>query len=218
MANFISLSVTKKGGDSVTAFDQLFDPAKMVDVKLNSAGTAISFLYPSAVNGAEQLVGFESTSVTSISSFQDTVNISASVGRNAIVLVFDPSANADERTVAAHALKDTNGNTFSLPDNSIITFGFYNVVTTFTSAADSATISLGVATDDVAGLKAAVAISDGANPWDAANSAAIIQTGGDATENSVKSTAARSIDATVAVQALTAGKLYLYLEYVTLPS
>lgn len=118
---------------------------------------------------------------------------------------FDPSTNASERTVAAHS------STQQLPDNAVITQGFYYVATTFTSAADTATISIGHA-DDAAGIIAAIAINDGSNPWDAGWFDCIQD--GTAANVSTATTAARPILFTVAVQALTAGKLILFLEYV----
>jgi len=100
----------------------------------------------------------------------------------------------------------------SLPDNAIITRSWYEVITTFTSATDAGTIALGIPTDDVAGIKAAVAISDGTNPWDAGIVEGIQD--GTAAAFSVKTTAVRELTADVAVEALTAGKLVLFCEYV----
>lgn len=80
----------------------------------------------------------------------------------------------------------------------------YRVITTFTSATDAATIALGVATDGAAGLKAALAISNGANPYDAGVIGLVTAAA------PVFATAARSLVATVAVEALTAGKLTVH--------
>lgn len=110
------------------------------------------------------------------------------------------------KAIGAHGLGVT------LPDNAIVTRSWYEVLETFTSEDDSATIALGVPTDGAAGIKAAVAISNGANPWDAGNVEGI-QTG-TAANFLTKLTAARELTATVAVQALTAGKLILHGEYV----
>ena len=79
----------------------------------------------------------------------------------------------------------------------------YRVITTFTSATDAATIALGVATDGAAGLKAATAISTGTT-WDAATIGLVTAAA------PVFATAARSLVATVAVEALTAGKLTVH--------
>ena len=158
------------------------------------------------------------TGTLSLDQLKNSINTNAPAGMNSVVLVFDPSANTDERTAAAHALKDTNGNTFYLPANARVWDGFYVVITTFASpTSDAATISLGHA-DDVAGIKAAVAISDGTNPYDSGTTPkAIIQVGTVAAAGE-KTTAARTINATIGVEAVTAGKLYLFLEYVVTPS
>ncbi len=114
-------------------------------------------------------------------------------------------------------MKDVNGNTFYLPDNTRVWDGYYEVVTTFTSATDASTVSLGYAVDDVAGIFAATAISTGTT-WDAGAPKAIIQVGTIAAI-SEKTTAARTIDATVAAaETLTAGKFYLYLKCITTPT
>lgn len=121
-------------------------------------------------------------------------------------VTFDPSANAGERTIAVHSSTET------LPDNAVIIRAYYFVHTTFTSAADTATISIGHA-NDVAGLVAAIAINDGSNPWDAGWHES---TADGTVANFLTATAVgnRTIDFTVAVQALTAGKLILYIDYV----
>lgn len=120
---------------------------------------------------------------------------------------FDPSADATMRTVAAHGLGVT------LPINAVICGGFYRVITTFASAADSATIALHAqAANDI---RTAVAISDGANPWDAGLQP-ITPKANTPESTGIICTAAREITATVAVQALTAGKLIGVVYYVVL--
>jgi len=134
-------------------------------------------------------------------------NTDGNLVKRVLRVTFDPSTNASERTVAAHS------STVTLPDNAIVTRAWYEVLTTFTSAADTATISIGIDTDDAGGIVVAVAINDGSNPWDAGYHEGIQD--GAAANFSTKTTAAdRTIDFTVAVQALTAGKLVLFLEYV----
>lgn len=101
----------------------------------------------------------------------------------------------------------------TLPNNAICTNGFIDVITTLTSAADTATIAVGIATDDAAGIRAAVAINSGTS-WDAGYQA-IIQDSGAVANHTVKTAAAdRAIIVTVAVQAVTAGKFITFLEYV----
>lgn len=118
---------------------------------------------------------------------------------------FDPSTNADERTIAAHSLGVT------IPDDAIVVGGFIEVNTTFTSATDAATVAIHVeGADDIV---AAIAISDVSNPWDAGMQA-IIPKANTPESTGVKLSAAREITATVAVEALTAGKATIFLYYV----
>ena len=121
--------------------------------------------------------------------------------------VFAPSANASERTIAEHKFGP------ELPDNAVIMRSFYDVITTFVSATDAATIALGIETDSADGLVTAIAISDGSNPYDAGLQASKMDDGKVATF--VKTAAAgRQFVATVAVEALTAGKLLAVAEYI----
>lgn len=117
--------------------------------------------------------------------------------------VFDASGNTGNRTVATHVLDGE-----SLPLNAVITRVFYDVPTTFTSAADTATIALSI--QGAGDVVSAIAIGDGTNPWDAGvHISVVIETAA----TMVKLTAIRQPTAAVAVQALTAGKLVLYVEY-----
>lgn len=115
--------------------------------------------------------------------------------------IFDATSGKDigTHTIAAE-----------LPDNAIVTRVDYEVITTFTSATDAATVALTL--QSAGDIKAAVAISNGANAWDAAVPAVTLVTG--ATSAYIKLTAARTLSATVAVEALTAGKLRVYADYV----
>ena len=130
------------------------------------------------------------------------------------------SAGASNKTVAAHGLG------VYLPDNAIITRSWIDVITTFTSAtSDQATIALSViAAND---LSSAVAISDGRNMFDIGLHQCIpgsYNVTGDAVAevamaallaaSFIKLTAEKELTATIAVEAITAGKLILYVEYV----
>lgn len=136
------------------------------------------------------------------------------------VATFNPSANTSERTVAAHALG------VFIPNNAVITRVLVDVVTTFTSADDSATIALHA--QGANDIVSAIAISDATNVWDAGVHGSKIgfpNLGADAAHDSavevaalfagtaLKTTAERELTATVAVQALTAGKANIYVEY-----
>jgi hypothetical protein len=119
---------------------------------------------------------------------------------------FDPSGDAAQCAIGAHGLGVT------LPEGAIVVGGFVDVVTAFSSAGnDAGTIALSVeAADDIV---AAVAINDAGNPWAAGRHA--IKPKADTPESTgVKTTAAREITATVALQALTAGKAVVFLYYV----
>lgn len=100
-----------------------------------------------------------------------------------------------------------------LPSGAIVKRVFYKVKTTFTSAMDAATIALGLNTG--VDVKAAIAISNGANPWDAGVPATGIPDNDIA--NFVVLTADRKLLATVAVETLTAGELDVYVEYAYAP-
>jgi hypothetical protein len=119
--------------------------------------------------------------------------------------LFDPSAVAGDRTVAAHALAAT------IPDNAFVTAVWYWVETTLTSATDAGTVAISIeGADDVV---VAIAISDGTNPWDTTakpvEGIPLLET----TSTWLATTAARAITATVAVEALTAGKVHIWAEY-----
>lgn len=94
-----------------------------------------------------------------------------------------------------------------LPVGAVITNGVLYNTTAWTSGG-SATISLGLLTDDVAGIKAATAVAT----IGAAGPIALIQTGAAANCSEI-TTAERNITMTIAVADLTGGASVLYLEY-----
>ena len=136
------------------------------------------------------------------------------------VATFDPSGDTTKRPVAAYGLG------VYLPDNAVVTRAWYDVVTTFTSAgADAGTIALHV--QGAGDLVVAIAISDASDVWDAGvhaclpnnfaldgNAMTQLAMGAARAAECIKLTAERELTATVAGQALTAGKLVLYVEYV----
>lgn len=119
--------------------------------------------------------------------------------------VFDPSALSGDRTIAAHALAAT------LPINAFVTGFWYWVETTLTSATDAATVAFSIeaANDEVT----AIAISDGTNPWDTTAKPVEGITKIETTSTWLRTTAARAITATVAVEALTAGRIHIWADY-----
>lgn len=141
--------------------------------------------------------------------------------RQMAMATFDPSGVTGDRTIAAHGLG------VYIPINAWITNIWVDVITTFTSATDAGTIAISLqSANDVI---AAIAISDATNVWDAGAHGSKIgypNFGADAAHDSavevaalfaatfVKMTAEREITATVAVEALTAGKANIFVEYV----
>ncbi len=113
-----------------------------------------------------------------------------------------------------------------IPSGAIIVNAYYNVRTTFTSATDAATIALSA--EGAGDLKAAIAISTAGDVWDAALHGCLPGSYAEATVagdtaildaarkagSYVLTTAVRQVTAAVAVEALTAGVLDLYIEYV----
>jgi parallel beta-helix repeat protein len=108
-----------------------------------------------------------------------------------------------------------------LPNNAIVTRAWYYVEETFTSPTDAATISLGIESVDVAGIVAAKAISHVDNIWaDAGAGGGPAGNGqheaiqdGTVANNSNITDEVRDVQAIVAVENLTAGKLFLHLTF-----
>jgi hypothetical protein len=94
----------------------------------------------------------------------------------------------------------------TIPDNAVVELVSYDVVTTCTSAGDTGTLKVSLATDG--DLSTAIAINDGSNPWDAGVHAASA-----VTPILVKTTGARLITVTTATQAFTAGKVVFCFRY-----
>lgn len=129
------------------------------------------------------------------------------------------SAGVSNKTTAAHGLG------VFIPTKAIITNAWWDVITTFTSAADSATIALSA--QSAGDIVAAIAISTAGDVWDAGIHGGLMGSYAEATvagdsaildaarkaASYVKTTAERELTATVAVQALTAGKAVLFVEY-----
>lgn len=108
------------------------------------------------------------------------------------------------KAIASHGLG------LKIPKGAHVTKAYYKVLTTFTSATDAATIALQiVGANDVV---SAVAISNGGNPWDAGGLVVGIPTGSMGNELNA-TTVDTEVVAVVAVEALTAGKLVLWVEW-----
>jgi len=131
------------------------------------------------------------------------------------------SSGAANTTIAAHGLG------VYIPTKAVIIRFWYDVVTTFTSATDAATIAYKAQSAN--DLLSAIAISDATNVHDAGLHCGLPgypNLGADAAHDTqvevaalfaatmIKMTAERELTATVAVEALTAGKAVLFVEYV----
>lgn len=114
------------------------------------------------------------------------------------------SAGVSNLTVAAH------GTGVTIPIHAIVTGGFFDVNTVFTSAAGTAQIAIHVnAANDI---QTAAAVSGA--PYSTIGRKAIVPKANTPESTSVKATAAREITCTVTVQALLTGKLTGYLTFV----
>lgn len=139
--------------------------------------------------------------------------------------VFSLGEGTDDGEIAERVLRVTydfavNGGAIStiasgqtLPDNAIVTHCFYHVSTTFTSSTDAATIAINIPTDG--DVQAATAISAGGNVYDSGLHECATK-GDDPSDPStfIMTTDERDISFVIAVEAVTAGKLELFLKYV----
>jgi hypothetical protein len=114
----------------------------------------------------------------------------------------------DGGTVGAKTLRAVDVNGGTLPAGSVVVGGYVDVLTAATSAASTATIALHV--EGAGDLVAAAAVSGA--PFSTTGRKDIVPDSTGST--AVKTTVARAITATVAVQALTAGKFRVVLFYV----
>lgn len=103
----------------------------------------------------------------------------------------------------------------TLPANSRVTRVWYEVLETVTSATDASSIGISIPVDDINGLLAPITINDGTNPWDQGAHVGIQN--GLLTHISNKTTDARNVQLTIAGEALTAGKIVVFIEYMLLP-
>lgn len=100
----------------------------------------------------------------------------------------------------------------TLPIGATIRQAYIDVDTTCTSATDAGTLALGY-TGAAGAFDAAIAISDGTNPWDAAAPRVSVGAADGAVGNFIELSASVDVIATIAVEAFTAGKVNLVVEY-----
>lgn len=143
--------------------------------------------------------------------------------RPTLEAVFDTAANnsagVSNKTVAAH------GTGVFLPIGAIITSAWTDVKTAFTSATSAATIA--IKSEGTGDLVAGVAINSGTSRWGAGLGGCLPGSYAEATVagdtaildaarragSMIKTTAEREIIVTVGVEALTAGKMAIFVEY-----
>jgi hypothetical protein len=118
---------------------------------------------------------------------------------------FDPSTTAGLRTVAAH------GTGVTIPINAIVVGGFVQVNTLFTSASTN-TGTIAISVEGANDIITAAAVSGA--PYSSIGKKAIVPKANTPESTGILLTAAREITCTVAVAALTAGKLTGFLFYV----
>jgi hypothetical protein len=201
----IKLTVKQINTVPYTAYEQLFDESQMQLTRASGQDTIFTYL------NREYVVD------ETFAQVQALVDLQTSTSGNSKEIWGEFDATGGKAIGTHNFLDPITGVAITLPPNAYVTDGFYVVNTTFTSAgADAGTIALGIATDAAAGLKAAVAISDGTNPYDAGKFA-IIPVGTVATFAAI-TTAERNVIAVVATQNLTAGVMKICLKYSVLPA
>lgn len=105
----------------------------------------------------------------------------------------------------------------TFPLGTVIRRAMYFVDTTFTSGTDAATIGIGFATDDPAGIVATTAISAGGNPWDEGAHEGISD--GAAANVGERLSADRQLQIIRGgAEVLTAGKMLVVLDYFIAPA
>lgn len=128
------------------------------------------------------------------------------LGRRGVArFTFNPTLTAGDRTIAAH------GTGVTLPINAVVIGGFYEVNTAFTSAGGNAG-TVAISTEGANDIVTATAVSNAI--YGTIGLKAIVPKNNTPEATGIKCTAAREITCTVAGQALTAGKLTGFLEYV----
>lgn len=207
---FVKITPAKINGN-VDVAPRIFDLSRMRGLRADAVVTsALRFKYPS--DGADP-TAFDDilTGTLSIDALLANANSTSPSGSSVIIGVVDVNSGF---AIGAHDLLDVNGNAITLPANTRIWDATYDVTTTFTSSTDAATISFGVATDAATGLKAATAISTGTT-YDAVGAMVAFTPVGTVGTATTKTTGARKVQYTIAVETVTAGKLYCFLETIT---
>lgn len=202
MKNLILLTISKVGGQSVTAFTTVLNPAFMGAPVAD--GTGVRFLYADPT--LSEPVEYTAANIT-LSQLVSQVNAQTVPGKQGIVGVIDFALG--HAAQGTYNIKDLNGNDIVIPANSRVHNGYMETVTTFTGA--SATIALGYTPD---GTTTAILGTTTATTLTAGTKTALVPVG-TAASATAKTTAARNLILTIATANVTAGKAYVYLEIVS---
>jgi len=205
IGDLVYLSATAGGwtASAVTGSDQLSQVVGIVKVVSATVGEIVFF------PGAQRILKLPTSHIQDRAVTEAKVVDSAGVGTLAVkktaIVVYDFAVDGGAQGAIALTGSPT------IPDNAVCHVESYDVLTTATSnGADAGTITLGFPTDG--DLFAAIAISDGTNPWDAGVFAS--NTGALASHTPKKTAAARTFQLTVAGgNDLTAGKIVFQVSY-----
>lgn len=199
----ILLTVVRDGGSVVNSVQELFNPERMFNIKVQPSGN-IGFDYPRE-NGFPRYV--EVSGITSLTALQGLINSNAPQGKTTLIGVIDFALGM--AATGTYDIKDVNGNVLVLPANTRVHNGYLETVTTFTGA--TATIAVGFPVD---GTTTAILGTTTATTLTAGTKTALTPVG-TAASATAKTTAARNVQLTIATAALTAGKAYLFIDIVT---
>lgn len=176
-----------------------------------AAGSLTAQALQSEGNKSGSMVFNGNTNVTVIPSAAANAEVTMPPSGNLLsYTTYQFDVGVDGGVTGTFALRGTQ-----LPINARITRAWYEVTQTFTSASDASAISIGIDGDDDDGIVAPIAISNVANPWDLGVHSTI-QNG--LTDNiSELTTSSRNIELVLAGEALNAGRLVLFVEYMIVP-
>lgn len=197
----VKLTIVSIQNDTGRAGAALFETTKMYYPQAVAAGTQFNH----DVQGRTESVVVSET-LTQIAAL--TGQAPYGTIANQLIAVFDAAGG---KAVGSYGLLTPSGAAAILPSGAVVTKTYWRVVNSFTSGSSLAQIALGVPTDAVAGIKAALVISNAAFQVGTPNAAGIQD--GAVANFMTKITADRQITAAVSVEALTAGKLVLVIDF-----
>lgn len=209
----IVLTVKSIGNTVFTPFTQIFNANFIDSIKANGGDCQFEWV-PLGANVGQKLIVIVDETLAQVQGLL----AAASAGAGQVKEFFAKfDATGGGKVAGTYDMVDpVTGVAVTIPNKARVIGGGAFAKTTFTSATDAATIALGVETDDAAGLKAAIAISNGANPWDAGVKTSLLPAGAGANYTTL-TTATRKIQAVVAVETITAGVLLVYGQYIVEP-